>query len=601
MTDPSGAVGGAGPDRELFLTALLASVHEYVVRIHPADVSRVPNCSATLRESLLKSLEDRGLCVGRMLPEAQPAGGAFMASETLLPLVKGGWETSRAHTARTLIHQLKGQVASVLGRVLLDRCQWSRPVALQREGFDHLSSWLTNDDAQALKWSLRVNDEASEVALMVMRHRQLESQGAVLRLEPYLKGAVILKVDGTDRPIDLAAELVDRRLNHDSSVQVGAWKLPQRMARSVNPQAPLADIDPRTRLFIVGHGGREARFDPAKDVCTFDLVGDQSPAALADLLVRQGLSKEFSGTVFLDACSSASGAGRTDTYAHRLRDELDRRGYRHLSVAGRPGLSFANLRVARTLPNELHYNIDQTLRRTKALTRGLRGRLNDLRTDPAAAPEEHAVLKRLIKQESGYRRVLEQLRELGPFARHRPELDMPVQASRSDAPPAHEPPRLNLKEIEFATVRDMWGHVGPRSTPQTDRAGMKPLMERLGVSLGVQFDDVQAQSIQDWLIQVEAGRPLPVDEVEWKQWFDSLGIKLDKRLDQQIRDAFGVTGAGPAQSIDPEAVRRLIDRLGIGQDGEAQPTRLSGDGEDVEDVAAGPAAAPIDRLATGPM
>ncbi|UXH76830.1 hypothetical protein [Roseateles amylovorans] len=522
--------------------------------LDPAAVSRLPDGVDDLRVSLLGSLDERGLCTDRMLMNVQDVGGGFMASETLFPRTQRRWTTCGARTAQQLIHNLKGEVAAALGQVLLERCQWTRPVALEREGFDRLAGWLTDAEAHALAWSLRLDPQASRVNLMVIRKRRLACQGAVLRIEPYLKGAVILPVFPAKGPNDGPHLMIDNMVNRYNSgreIQVGSLRVPERMKASVDGHAPLAHIGSRTRLVIVGHGGRLAPFEPTSDAYTADHLEDQTPEALADLLARQGLRKDFSGTVFVESCFSASGLGRTDTYVHRLRDELARRGYRQLSVAGRPGESYVGPQSTLTLPNEHHFNIVQTQQRSLAFSAQLRARLDELaeRTGGLEQAQDAEILQQLMARESMYQVRLSRMREKGPYSqRHIDALNAALQACGPDESVPWTLHPIAYEDLEHDMVADMWSHIGPGPAPQVDGEALRRVIDRLGITL----DERQSQRVQAWASQIAAGRPLPVDGAQLKRLMDGFGIPFDPLAAQQIMNAlWGDTGSGSGSAALP--------------------------------------------------
>jgi hypothetical protein len=95
---------------------------------------------------------------------------------------------------------------------------------------------------------------------------------------------------------------------------------------------PLAALRNAEELNIVAHGG-----SPIESAVA-ETYGGNSPAALARLLLANGLRRTYHGTIYLNGCNTATRSPRRQSYAERFQAELLRLGV-NASVRGNEGSS----------------------------------------------------------------------------------------------------------------------------------------------------------------------------------------------------------------------------------------------------------------------
>ncbi|TNE54750.1 MAG: hypothetical protein EP338_06325 [Bacteroidetes bacterium] len=119
-----------------------------------------------------------------------------------------------------------------------------------------------------------------------------------------------------------AADVIDHAHERVHNARNGATV---RLSQRGNPLERLGRSE---ELIILAHGGRYGTDDGP-----VDQFGGYTPSRLAQALLAVGLSTDYSGTIYLNGCNSAtSGPGRR-SYAKLFQIEMSNRGY-HVSVKG---------------------------------------------------------------------------------------------------------------------------------------------------------------------------------------------------------------------------------------------------------------------------
>ncbi|OWQ48240.1 hypothetical protein CDL60_06575 [Roseateles noduli] len=418
-------------DGEAFLTTLLAGIRSHVGGLDAAMVSRIPPDVQTLRKSF-RDLSDRPPR-SFMSVKNMPLPGALSAGEVLTP-----WKPlSDTTDIGRKVSAVSGEIAGCLGRAFKERFSWTRPLTLKQSAFDLLMKRLHRGDLEVdACWRLEVNRDGKSIDLLVGSPEAPFRVGAVLRLKRALYESATWN-----------AGALDSKICDVLNAQFGTVRaLPDAMSVSsgvdikADDASVLARIDSSGRIFVLGHGSTGAQtVDLAKDYAMLQL-GELSPEALGDALIRRGLRRDFAGTIHLFACNSASGATRTASYAQALLAALAARGYKKLGVTGLPGLGQALCGYTQTFPCEISFECKKTVTSERqALDRAQRRR-SEARTggDQAAMTSAGKDVAYHLRQLSSYRRWL---------GVHHETLN--VETS------------LHRPEFNAAAVRDMWAYFGP--------------------------------------------------------------------------------------------------------------------------------------------
>lgn len=320
-----------------FLGQLLYELKGHLRGLEPKALSRLPRDANEMLSTLANERpEVDSAARARTIERGRPA--QFRPGETLSPPV--------AIAVGASVEAVKADVAQRLGAVLLERFGWDHPTAIRPEPFERLTNALAQDGGRHTAWSLRVAPDRG-VTLKLHAGRTETELGAVLPPGPHLSGAAIYRPhmkDNLEGDWKRAAELYN-----GGQRPVGPFMLPMDMPVD-DPRRPLAGIDPQGRILVEGHGGVVPL--PGRLPLVLD-VGGHGPRSMARALIRQGLPKEFKGTVQLDACYSAQGLGTQTSFAHRLQSALAAKGWKQVTVAGRPGVTRGLHNQAQTVPSEL--------------------------------------------------------------------------------------------------------------------------------------------------------------------------------------------------------------------------------------------------------
>lgn len=451
---------GTCDQRRAFARALLEELKFELGGLSSKGALALPADVPALLQSLPSgpARPGNGGATWRKLPVPAPA--RFTAGESLTRHVA---LRPTSDDVAAVLSTVKGDVAARLGAALLERFDWRRPLALEMQPFAEMQRVLSAEVASPRAWSLKVGPCGRDVHLMLHDARGARSLGSVLKAGPHLEGAYIFRPRLAD---DLEAGWIQaaKRYNGEAARQ-GRFMVPTAAAARPG-HAPLRGIDPSGRIIVLGHGlplpvpGRQ-RYN-AK-------VGGRCPEALAKDLLREGLPKDFRGTIYLDACNGGGGPGDTTSYAHRFQRALAKHGVRQATVAGLPGASRGEHHTLSTFPEHLASGTGRTVRASQARLQRLQ-RLHQAMT-PAASVQTG--LTALIADEQAH---LERIRALNApqpasvgGARHLPlagKLRWAWTAIKTVLGLHHghvddwslKNPTLEQR----AWVRAPWGHIGPR-------------------------------------------------------------------------------------------------------------------------------------------
>jgi hypothetical protein len=444
----------------------LKELRNHVNGVSDKERSRLP-VNVTDMERSLEAL--RHSPSQRAVPEprtsTRPMFCRFNALETLT--------ARQAMPAR--LGALQASAAQSLGAILQERFDWTRPLKVEQEPFLKLAQELREPQASGSAWSLRVDDEALNVELVLHTHSADRSLGVVLKEGAHLDGVRVFRPNTSD---DLETLWSDLGKSYNGVVRtVGRVQVPASLA--INPERPLDGVDLEGRVMVLGHGrpGR-GRAEP--------LVAGLTPKQLAAQLIQQGLPKAFKGTVFLHACSSGNGLGRTDGFSSQLQRELAAKGFKSLSVSARPGVADGMLGKADVVPSEVVLHGPATVQRTDRLIRTLQ------QQKVAATPEDARLYGRLVEQEQAYRARIAGIAQGQLVDKAGIESGAVAPLQREAAVPTPKPPfhRRLLNGIRHlfwrsmpkgqaevarhdaqageqftfdqARVRGLWGHHGPK-------------------------------------------------------------------------------------------------------------------------------------------
>ncbi|UXH76832.1 hypothetical protein [Roseateles amylovorans] len=361
------------------------------------------------------------------------------------------------------VEGLKADVAATLGRLLNERYQWARPVALDGRAFDRLAAKAASHTGGNLSWQLRVDKQGRHVELALHQGTRALAAAPVLDLRRIASGATLMRMNVDD---DLGREndVLDDRFNAVST-RLGAVRAPMRQGLELDQDRTLKRLPARQPLVLIGHGDR-LEDAPKGQPYRIDRLGDRSAEDIAELLAAQGLDKRYQGTIYLVGCGTASGFGSPHAFADRLRTLLADKGYERLSVAGTPGAA----RIDEG--GQVFSSVDAVVTDTRATldrTRQLVERLKAARAQAseeakaqgggagAGKPqnEETRVLTRVIRSELDY---LQQIKDIKADRR---------AVARGTL--AHD--NTSVKQLRGHGVREWWGVFGPRKTHKPTDGG----------------------------------------------------------------------------------------------------------------------------------
>lgn len=359
--------------------------------------------------------------------------------------------------SRTLV----GEVAQLLGRCVNERYEWDRPIPIKTDGIAALLNSPALKGQSPLEWELQADAQGTGVLLLVRAGgRPLEST-EVLDLRKIPAGMVVLTVDPK---LETVRDAISTRFNGEGHTE-GALSLPMHLKHHASHPRPLHGLPQNMRIMVLGHGGRVGVLPWLLGrPYAADRVGGMSAGQLADRLVKQGLEKSHSGTLYLENCDSAAGFANGSSFAQALQSELSRRGYRHVAVAGLPGVTYPdhnghNYSFVSQFANDHHLALKQSNLRLAQLQAQMAARQALARSGkpvPIAHRQvmPHATLPSLdkaVRREKAHGQALHRLARLDVLERKKVVTDADAHAKR-----------------HFVTgVREWWGHFGARGGPQS--------------------------------------------------------------------------------------------------------------------------------------
>lgn len=337
--------GGTG---DSFLGALLLGLRACVGGLDAKSVRQLPSNVDSLRASFAE-LMPVGPTDAMVFRAPTVVPGALAAGEPLTAL----HPMPQGDLPRTLA-TLKGEVARALGAALEERLSSRAPGALHAQVFEALGQQYPGGFPPGLSWTLRVNPAATAVDLLIFSGDDCVAGGAVSSLPPPSHAAVM----DTDLTFSKGVRLFARHFQATPR----PWRHPGHTAR--HGEGALCDVPLQGSIYLLGHGGRHRPFIYGERFVITRAAG-LSPQALARSLIDNGLPRQFSGTLFLEACNAGGSGPHDDVYARRLLGALKARGFDKLSVAAPLGAAMLRGGMV-AMPTVVQMELPRTIAASRA-------------------------------------------------------------------------------------------------------------------------------------------------------------------------------------------------------------------------------------------
>ncbi len=339
-----------------------------------------------------------------MAPELRPAE-PLLADQILTASVRLPVERLQQPDA------FHGWLARQVGQVLEARCKLHAPMALDFTDVDHqVRQFQQSGKTDGLSCFLKTDDRNRHLCLAFWRDGMQVAESPLLKLSRIPHGEVLIELKelGPTRERDINSLAAHK--NGSLATRAGRITYPSHLGDKISQAKPLAGLPTWQRLSVAGHGTpAEAHLGGVSGVA--DTVGDLTPRELCKKLQSMGLSTDHRGELHLFACNAATSMGGKPSYLERLREELAKCGYRHLSLSGPPGITGARGRVGGTVctselpPQEWQY-LPQTLSDSQRRQAQLAQRIQTYQTMAQAKDDEG----QFVLKDGERERVMEDLK-----------------------------------------------------------------------------------------------------------------------------------------------------------------------------------------------
>jgi len=384
------------------------------------------------------------------------------------------------------LNSLKSELASKMGSKLKDSYAWVRPVALDFKKYDKLKDSKKLKGKSGLKYAVKVDNKLKTIIFSVLEgSKELENVPIFSKLDEIIKQAEVINLQPGDSTMQSASSKQALKFNADADAKSDA-----------DDPAKLNKINKKKKIVLCGHGGR-SDVSGADQIYTANKFGGKNADEIVKFLIKQGLSKNYQGTIYLSGCHTAAGFNDPKSFANVVHRGLASKGYKKLSVAGTPGEAWTSASGDKgAIPAVVSEDLTKTKARTVKLIKNLEKALKEgqpelVRTEALVSQFEsdYASTRDLIKDTPPEAQATLEEKLLKPIKQSRDELIAPLEqmrranktlenAIKSEKEYLKKLDKLlkqrakleageitqrdyERKEEELFTVNEWWGHFGP--------------------------------------------------------------------------------------------------------------------------------------------
>lgn len=381
------------------------------------------------------------------------------------------------------ISRIKGEVAGKLGRLLVDEYKADK-VVLNFKDAEKLKSNKKVVGKTGLTYTIVVDDKAKAIELCLQSAKKEIARVEILGgLDSLDTGATVVNLQDGDKTIDPASKKQAVKFNGIGS-------------EALTRKSDLSGINTKKKIVLCGHGGGKADVKGDK-MYTAKEFGGSSASDIIKFLIKEGLSPDYSGTIYLSGCHTAAGYGDPKSFASKVHSGFASKGYKSLSVAGTPGEAWTTESGDKgAIPSNVSEDLSRTIRKVEGTIGKLEKAMQAGVKDQKEAETQLKLLVSQIKENSDLillmpveNQAIMTVKMLNPIQANREKVENALQemvqsneslikAYNSENAYLTKLKRLmaskkkleegaitqqdyNRKEEELFTVENWWGVFGP--------------------------------------------------------------------------------------------------------------------------------------------
>lgn len=241
-----------------------------------------------------------------------------------------------------------GWLARQVGETLKVRCKLHAPMALDFTDVDHQIRQLQQSGkTDGLSCFLKTDDRNRHLCLAFWRDGMQMAESPLLKLSRIPHGEVLVQLMDLEPEVEQSIDTLAVHRSGLQALRLGRVTLPAHLRDKVSEEKPLANLPKWQRVSVSGHGGAMPEHLGGMPGVA-DAVGNLTPRELCKRLKSMGLPTDHRGELTLFACNAGTSVDGRPSYLERLREELAKSGYRHLSLSGAPAITSASRHIANT-------------------------------------------------------------------------------------------------------------------------------------------------------------------------------------------------------------------------------------------------------------
>lgn len=330
------------------------------------------------------------------------------------------------------LSSIKGEVAGKLGKLLVEHYKADK-IALNFKAAEKLKTNKKVVGKKSLTYTIEVDAKIKAIELCLQSSRKeiarVEILGGLNKLDT---GATVVNLQKGDTTVDSSTGKLAKGENGPSAK-------PNELGDT------LSGINAKKRIVLCGHGHKA---DVTGDLTfTADRFGGKTADEIVKFLIKEGLAKGYTGTIFLVGCHTASGYKDPNSFASKVHSTLAGKGYKSLSVAGTPGETWVKDGGGTgSIPDAVNKDLAETIKRVETQLAKLEKALETGEKDFQLAESQMKSL------EDQYVAMRELILEMPPEAREMLEdkLMTPLKNDRDELAPAVREMQRSNKSLDGA-------------------------------------------------------------------------------------------------------------------------------------------------------